>query len=159
MLRIARFARCLLVVGALSGCSYQGAIAGRLMAPGMQPKPIEMEYKTARFGAGGTISTTLPDGEYFTGRYLQVTSETTADAFGPGWGGWGAWNPFWGDWDGGDYETFIDNYTGKVVATLFGDRNHTMRCRFQLSDPAEGMTGGGVGECQVSNGDKIEATF
>jgi len=159
MARTVRRARLLLLAGALSGCAHQGAIAGRLEAPGMQPKPIEMEYVTARFGSGGTMNTTLPSGEYFTGRYLQVTSETTADAFGPGWGGWGPWSPFWGDWDGGDYATFVDNYSGRVIATLFGDRKNTMRCRFQLANPADGMTGGGIGECQITNGEKIQAQF
>lgn len=153
------FARWLALALCLGGCSYNGAIAGRLEAPGMQPKPIEMTYTTRRFGSGGTISTTLPSGEYFTGRYMQITSETTADAFGPGWGGWGPWKPFWGDWGGGDYSSFVRNYDGKVIATLFGDQRHTMRCRFTLANPEDGMTGGGVGECQISNGETIHATF
>ncbi|MEW6270918.1 MAG: hypothetical protein AB1689_16665 [Thermodesulfobacteriota bacterium] len=155
----AAFARWLALAACLGGCTYTGAIAGRLEAPGMQPKPIEMSYTTERFGSGGTINTTLPTGEYFTGRYLQITSESTADTFGPGWGGWGPWNPFWGDWGGGDYATFVQNYTGKVIATLFGDQKNTMRCRFALADPAEGMTGGGVGECQITNGETIQAQF
>jgi hypothetical protein len=34
-----------------------------------------------------------------------------------------------------------------------------MRCTFQLDEPDEGMDGGGSGECQVSNGDRITAVF
>jgi hypothetical protein len=159
MARTAALTGWLALAGFLSGCVYQGAIAGRLEAPGAQPKPVTMNFQTQRFGAGGTMNTELPNGEYFTGRYLQVTSETTADSFGS-WGGWGPWGPGWGDWGGGaDYATFLENYSGKVVATLFGDRKNTMRCRFQLANPPDGMSGGGVGECQVTNGDKIEAQF
>jgi hypothetical protein len=126
-----------------------------------------MEYDTDRFGAGGTLETTLPNGEVFSGRYLQVTSTATADTLGAGWGGWGPWGDYWNDWGpfgspwvgGGDYSTFIQNYSGKVLATLFGDRGDTMRCRFQLADPEEGMDSGGVGQCETSDGEKIEAQF
>ena len=158
--RTAALTRLLALAALLSGCVYHGSIAGRLQAGGAQPQPITMNFQTQRFGPGGTMNTELPSGEYFTGRYLQITSETTADSFGPGWGGWGPWGPGWGDWGGGaDYATFIQNYSGRVVATLFGDRKNTMRCRFQLANPQEGMSGGGVGECQVTNGDKIDAQF
>lgn len=152
--------RWLVLAVALSGCVYQGAIAGRLEAPGAQPQPVTMNFQTQRFGAGGTMNVELPTGEYFTGRYLQITDDMTADTFGPGWMGWGPWGPGWSDWGGGaDYATFVQNYSGKVVATLFGDRKNTMRCRFQLANPPDGMAGGGVGECQVTNGDKIQAQF
>ena len=34
-----------------------------------------------------------------------------------------------------------------------------MRCHFILDERDEGVTGGGWGECQVSNGDRITAMF
>jgi hypothetical protein len=158
--RSAALGRWLVVAGLLSGCTYSGAIAGRVEGRGMQPQPITMNYTTERFGAGGTISTELPSGEYFTGRYLQITSDTEANDLGPGWIGWGPWAPGWSDWGGDvDYATFIQKYSGRVIATLFGDRKNTMRCRFQLANPEEGMAGGGVGECQVTNGETIQAQF
>lgn len=160
MARTAALTRWLVLTGLLAGCAYSGAIAGRVESPGMQPKPITMDFQSERFGAGGTMNTKLPDGEYFTGRYLQVTSDTSADSFGPGWGGWGPWGPGWGDWGGSaDYATFVKNYSGRVIATLFGDHSDTMRCRFQLANPPDGMAGGGIGECQVTNGDRIQAQF
>ena len=160
MAATAALSRWLVLAAALSGCTYSGAIAGRLEAPGAQPKPITMNFETERFGAGGTINTELPSGEYFTGRYLQITEDMNTDTFGPGWMGWGPWGPGWGDWGGGaDYATFVQNFSGKVVATLFGDRKNTMRCRFQLANPPDGMSGGGVGDCQVTNGDTIQAQF
>ena len=34
-----------------------------------------------------------------------------------------------------------------------------MRCRFLLFSPSAGMMGGGQGECQLSDGRTINATF
>ena len=50
-------------------------------------------------------------------------------------------------------------YGNQAVATLFGDHSHSMRCRFRLSDPGEGLMGGGIGQCQVSDGSAIDAQF
>jgi hypothetical protein len=47
----------------------------------------------------------------------------------------------------------------KVVATLFGDRGDTTRYRFRLSVPERAMPGGGVGDCQVSDGGQLTAQF
>jgi hypothetical protein len=108
------------------------------------------------------MTVTLPTGEAFAGKYVQITSTTTANTVPPAFWGpwWGDWGPFGYPWyDGADYPTFVRNYSGKVVATLFGDRGDTMRCRFNLSGPEEGMHGGGVGECQVSSGGQITAAF
>ena len=152
----------------LAGCATTGAINARLQRPGREPAaPIQMEYTTERFGPGGTMIATLPSGETFHGRYLQITTASSGDTLGTPWGGWGPWDPYWTDWGpygtawvgGFDYASFVQNYSGKVVATLFGDHGDTMRCRFQLADPVEGITGGGVGECQTSSGDTIEAQF
>ena len=147
------------VAASLSGCVQVGSIAGRLSIPGKPATPVTFAYQSQRFGEGGTISVTLPSGELFNGKYLQVTSTTTADVIEPVF--WGpVWDP-WGDpWFGGGNDTaFVRNYSGKVVATLFGDKGDTMRCRFNLTNPDVGMGGGGVGECQVSNGTKIDAQF
>jgi hypothetical protein len=137
------------------GCVTTGTITGRETNAGKPAGPIQMTWKSERFGFGGTISTALPTGEVFTGKYVQVTSETTADTVEPFFMGWG---PYWGpDW--GDATTFATNYSGKVIANLFGDRGDSMRCRFTLTDPDAGMEGGGVGECQVTGGIRIDAQF
>ena len=60
---------------------------------------------------------------------------------------------------GADVPTFVRNYSGTVIATLLGDRGGRMRCRFRLAEPEQGMSGGGVGECEASGGGKIDATF
>jgi hypothetical protein len=139
-----------------------GFIDGRLSSSGNPPTPVSFVYKSEAFGDGGTLNVTLPGGESFSGKYTQVTSTSTADVVHPVF-----WDPIWDDWGpfgnpwypGADFSTFVKNYSGKVVATLFGDRDDTMRCRFRLSSPESGMRGGGVGECQLSNGAKIDATF
>jgi hypothetical protein len=59
----------------------------------------------------------------------------------------------------GDHTTFVRTYSGRVVATLFGDKGNTMRCRFQLTNPEAGLSSGGVGECQVSSGGTIDVEF
>ncbi len=152
----------------LASCTQQGVIKGRLEVPGESgSSPVTMDWKMDTFDNSGELAVSLPDGELYTGRYLQITSTSTADSLGSAWGGWGGWGPYWSDWGpyggpwvgGGSFSTFLQNYSGKVIATLFGNRGNVMRCRFQLANPAEGMPGGGVGECQLKNGDKIEAQF
>jgi hypothetical protein len=158
----------------LAGCAQQGTIMGRLEVPGEKATtPVTMNWNTPGFSGGGTMSVHLPEGETYTGKYLQITSATSANTLGGGgymggWGGgWGGAGGYWNDWGpygspwgyGNDYSTFVKNYSGKVIATLFGDKGGTMRCRFHLSQPAAGMEGGGVGECQTKAGDKIIAQF
>ena len=91
--RCAAFGRWLLLAGTLAGCAYNGAIAGRLEGRGMQPQPVTMNFTANRFEPGGKINVELPSGEFFTGRYLEVTPDTKATAFGPGGVGWGPWPP------------------------------------------------------------------
>ncbi|MBM4268662.1 MAG: hypothetical protein FJ144_18965 [Deltaproteobacteria bacterium] len=138
-----------------------------LGSSGAAATPIEMEYQSQTFGTGGTITATVPSGESFNGHYAVITRTSGTDTLGTSWGGWGSWEPYWKDWgphgspwvQGDDFATFVQNYSGKAIATLFGDRGDTMRCRFQLSDPEEGMEGGGVGQCQTSSGENLEAQF
>jgi hypothetical protein len=66
-----------------------GPIKGRYTAPGAGPTPVTLHYRSARFNQNGTMSVTLPDGEAFTGRYLQVTSDTSGEALSPYWDDWG----------------------------------------------------------------------
>jgi hypothetical protein len=64
-----------------------------------------------------------------------------------------------GRFTGADFPTCVKNHSGKAVATLFGGRGNTMRCRFRLSSPERGMSRGELGECQMSNGEKIDVSF
>jgi hypothetical protein len=151
----------------LGGCVASGPIKGRLTSPGGAATPITLYYRSERFNQNGMMHATMPDGESFTGRYLEVTSDTDAEMLDPFWGGWGVGWAGWGPWSddygawvvGADVPTFVRNYSGTVIATLLGDRSGRMRCRFRLAEPEEGMSGGGVGECEVSGGSKISAEF
>ena len=151
----------------LGGCVASGTIKGRLTAPGAAATAITMQYRSERFSQNGILTATLPDGESFSGRYLQVSSDMDAETLDPywggwgvGWGGWGPWSDDYGPWIAGeDVPTFVRNYSGKVIATLLGDRGDRMRCRFRLAQPEQGMSSGGVGECEVSGGKKITAEF
>jgi hypothetical protein len=51
------------------------------------------------------------------------------------------------------------HYSGNVIAFLNGDRGNGMRCRMELTNRGEGMSGGGSGECEVSDGSQIKIRF
>jgi len=151
---------------ALAGCTASGAIQARVTTPD-SGAPVTMRYRTDRFTDNGMLTATTPDGQQYSGRFLQVTSDTDAETLDPYWGGWGVGWDGWGPWSddygpyiiGADVPTFIRNYSGKVIATLLGDRGGRMRCRFRLAEPEQGMAGGGIGECQTASGEKIDAEF
>ncbi len=152
------------LAGALSGCVSSGVLNGRLSVSGRPAEPVTFDFKSDWSGEGGKISTKLPDGEFFSGRYLQITSATSENAIAPMFQGWDlywrTWGPYGSPWyPDGDYSSFRTNYSGKVIATLFGDKGSTMRCRFRLSDPLSALGGGGTGECQLSTGGTIEVQF
>ena len=151
---------------AVGGCVASGPITARITRPD-SGATVLMHYRSQRFTNNGTLTATMPDGEQFTGSYLQVTSDTSGEALDPYWGGWGTgwdgWEPWtddYGPWiAGADVPTFIRNYSGKVIAVLTGDRGGRMRCRFRLAEPDEGMSGGGLGECETKGAQRIDATF
>jgi hypothetical protein len=155
-----------LLLGSLSGCTSTGPISGQLVLPGQAAQRVTLTYVTNRFDEGGQITGTMPSGESFSGHFVQVTPTSTVDSVGPVWSSWSS--PIWNDWGpfdetriGGsvDAATFRTNYSGKVVATLSGDRGTVMRCRFELVNPSGGMENGGTGECQLSTGGKLDAQF
>src|SRR3569832_817698 len=145
------------LAGALTGCSSQkGQLHGQLISPDRpSAAPVTMQYQSDRSGTGGKISTMLPNGESFTGNYVQITSATEERGLDPFWSGWSPywsdWGPFGDRWVGGPgFATFRTNYSNRGVATLFGNRGDTMRCRLDLKSPRKGKVGGGAGECQTS---------
>jgi hypothetical protein len=108
----------------------------------------------------GTMTAALNTGETFNGRFFQITGETRVDTLGPLWTGWGRpWGgwPYWGAVDPGPQ--FITFYSGQVLANLQGANGQYMRCSFRLIRPASGMSGGGIGRCQLPSGVEINANF
>jgi hypothetical protein len=114
---------------------------------------------TSTDGVSGTMKATAGNAATYTGRFFEVTSETTGGGLGPLWDGWGpGWRRGgWEHWDAGP--DFVTHYTGRVVANLSAADGKHMRCAFQLVHPADGMAGGGAGQCQLPGGKTIDATF
>ena len=138
---------------AVAGCTTTG------MGTGQSPNgKVNAAFSwKSQGGNGGTMTATVGD-QVYQGQFFQVTRDTNFDSLGPlwtGWGGRGGWRG-WGDW--GPDEGFSTEYTGKVLANLQGATGH-MRCRFTLREPDEGMSGGGLGHCQLADGSIIDAQF
>jgi hypothetical protein len=143
----------------LAGCSSTGYLGGLLTAPGRPQSPVEFNW-TADSSRRGTITATLPTGERFTGKFVQVTREVPDPELVPMVG------PIAGFTDavareGGttpqnvwtnavDIGSFREEYANRIVATLFGDKGNAMRCGFRLFDAGKGFSGGGTGGCQIS---------
>ena len=97
--------------------------------------------------------------EMYQGKFYQITKDTRVDTIGalwnpwyPGWHGWEFWGPV-------PDISFIQHYTGRVVANLAGPNGQRMRCQFRLLRSSEGMKGGGQGQCQLASGQTIDAEF
>ena len=58
-----------LAVGALAGCAA-GPMPGSLVLPGKTPQPVTIRYESSLFGGSGTLTTLLPTGERFAGKYV-----------------------------------------------------------------------------------------
>jgi len=122
-------------------------------------------------GTQGSMVATLTNGQVFQGPFFQITQESRVDSYAPLWNGWGAgfgwgrgwggrrFGGYWGGWGpwGPDMET-ITHYTGQVLANLQGPGGF-MRCQFTLARPSSGLASGGVGQCQLPNGQIINTQF
>jgi hypothetical protein len=148
----------LLVALAAAGCTTMGTGTGSTLSGA---DPVTFNW-TSSDSVSGTMSAAAPDGKMYSGRFFQVTQDTTVDTLGPLWVGWGGrfgrrGGFGWDDWDAGP--SFIKHYTGRVVANLGAPGGEHMRCKFQLARPSSGMAGGGHGQCQMPDGKTIDANF
>ena len=154
----------LLTLMVLAGCATTGMGRGEMTAKGESAEPVLLKWRSMDGGLSGTMTAILPDAIY-TGRFFQITRQTTREALVPMWDGWNEgwydWPPYWGEPypDTYDATQFITYYSGKVVANLETSDGRHMRCRFHLVDPRSGMACGGQGECHLSDGRVINATF
>lgn len=152
-----------LVFMTISGCTTTGIGHGEMTALGKPAEPVLFSWKSMDGGISGTMMAKLPDAVY-EGKFFQITHQTQSVTLAPMWNGW---IEGWGDWPyrrrpfpySYTATQFITYYSGKVVANLETNDGQYMRCRFHLANPASGMTGGGEGECQLSGGRSIKATF
>jgi hypothetical protein len=144
-------------------CSSTGTAVGELETPQGEEHAVTLTWKSdALDPARGRISGTLPDGTHYSGRYFEVVKTAAADTYGPAWEGWSPYWPEWGaPWHDGsveewDWPTFVEIYTGRVIANLQSDdHKQRLRCRFTITEPFDGLRGGGTGDCQLSNGESV----
>src|SRR5688572_1210442 len=141
-------------------CSTKGTGSGELQptsaAPAEKKGPVRFSWKSdAGSVTRGSMSAKVEGEGVFQGKYMQITSVADAtdsntyfsETWYPGWGGWDGW--------GASGPDFVTNYSGRVIAVLRSDQGESMRCRFHLAEPASGPAGGGMGECEMSNGSKV----
>ena len=153
----------LLMFFAMAACTTTGSGAGQLSGPGDPSQPVAFSWTSTNGGISGTMTAMLP-GQVFQGRFFQITQQTRDEVLTPLWlqwdRGWNDW-PYWSRPFLPPYPAtrFITHYSGKVVATLEAQDKQHMRCRFHLSEPARGMSGGGEGECQLNAGRLVRAVF
>jgi hypothetical protein len=161
--RIALVGSTVVLAAWLAGCSTtsSGYLGGRLTAPGRPESGVEFTWTQSAWGQG-TMAATLPTGERFTGNFAQVTRVVPDTVLVPivnpvagftddvaregGTEGENVWVPAI------DLGSFRAKYADRIVATLFGDKGNAMRCGFRLFEPSKGLSGGGVGQCQISYG-------
>jgi hypothetical protein len=112
--------------------------------------------------SSGTLTATVTGPgvqETYQGKFYQITRESRVETLGELWRPWYARWGGWPDWGPEPTDSFVEHYTGHVVANLAGPNGQRMRCQFQLLRSAEGMKGGGQGQCQLPSGQTIHAEF
>lgn len=135
----------LLSVILLAACS--GTMKGRVQQGG---ESINFQFEETGIGHG-TMQAAFPEGETFKGRFADELSSgyiTTFDTEGPK-----ATIVHRQDFEA------VESYSGNFEAILFGNKGHTMRCKFRAVNFMMGLSSGGEGRCQVSDGRVIDVRF
>jgi hypothetical protein len=135
----------LLSIGLLAACS--GTMKGIVQQGG---EPVDFQFEDTGIGHG-TLRATLSDGETFKGRFADEASSGYVTGFDTE--GIGATIVH--------KEAFeaVESYSGSIEAILFGNKGHTMRCKFRADNSLMGLPSGGEGRCQVSDGRVIDVQF
>ena len=132
----------LLFLGLLTACS--GTMKGMVQQGG---ESVNFHFEDTGLGSGA-LRTTLSDGETFKGRFAEESSSGFVTGF---------------DTSGTIVrkEAFeaVESYSGNIEAILFGNKGHTMRCKFRAANSLMGLPSGGEGRCQVSDGRVIDVQF
>jgi hypothetical protein len=128
-----------MLLTALSGCS--GTMKGVVRR---DARRIQITFTDARIGEGH-LQTVLPGGERFEGR---LTKPGSPESLAGANAGAASFN----------FEA-VDGVNGNAEAVLAGDRGNFIKCRFRLSDTIIGLSAGGSGLCQVTDGRVIDVFF
>ena len=108
-------------------------------------KRIEVTYTDSRLEKA-SLQTVLSGGERFEGKIVRI-----------GWMGAKS-DPAVSDNESTDFED-VQLFEGNAEATLTGNKGNLMKCRFKLADSIIGLSSGGFGLCQVSDGRVIDIFF
>jgi len=162
-----RLSAAVLALGGLGACTTTGVGTGQSVGGNVGATFTWSETGATR----GNMVASLTTGQVFQGPFFQVTQEARVDDYGPLWAGWGPgynwgrgwggrrWGAGWGGWGAwGPERTSITQYTGQVLANLQGPGGY-MRCQFTLARPSSGISGGGLGQCQLPSGAIINTQF
>jgi len=132
------------ILSMISACVSTGVIEGV-----SEGKTVQFDYEQGLFENDGQLNITMPDGERYSGKFVQRSSSTSGN-----------------DWEIGESSNddswlLKDSTTvsSRTEALLIGNRGSTMDCRFQLSSPDSGIDGGGIGNCKTSTDQKVAITF
>lgn len=167
------------VLLALGACTTTGFGVGEMTGGGAAGQQVNFHWSSTNGGISGQLTATVADSTY-RGQFFQITQQTRNDVWPPPWpqayGGWYPWSA-WPHPSPRPYHYQYPNFypypglypyptmqlttffTGTVLATLMAQKDQTMRCRFQLADPASGMSAGGEGSCDLSNGSVVRAVL
>ena len=127
------------VTALLSVCACSGEMQGVVQGSSERPK-IAYEQGMDQ----DHLTVTMPDGEVFDGKLVMSNKSTTVA------------NVFAGSLDGFGIGTTSD---GKMVGKLFSNNSRVMNCVMQYADSSGFTTSGGVGECQIVGGPKIDVLW
>jgi len=142
-------------------------LPARWTPPGGRSQEVPFSFEAENSKTGMMFTTLGKGGEHFRGFYVRVEQSTKGYLVTEVYNGWSSpeWEVWQHDPDGNwtatakSFGDFAHFYTGKVVATLNGSEKHSMRCRFTLANPQASLLRGGKGECQVSDGGRVDLDF
>jgi hypothetical protein len=108
-------------------------------------KRIEMTYTDSRLESA-SLQTVLSGGERFEGKIVRI--------------GWmsAQSDPAVSDSESTVFEDVL-LFEGNAEATLTGNKGNLMKCRFKVADSVIGLSSGGFGLCEVSDGRVIDIFF
>ena len=108
-------------------------------------KRIELTYTDSRLGKG-SLQAVLPGGERFEGKIVGIGSADAQTDMGV---------------SGVESTAFeeVQLFDGNAKASLIGNKGNIMKCRFNLADSIIGLSSGGFGICQVTDGRVIDIFF
>ena len=135
----------LLSIGLLAACS--GTMKGMVQ---QGDGSVNFQFEDTGIGHG-KLSATISDGETFKGRFADEASSGYVTGFDTEGRGAIIVHPE-------EFEA-VESYSGNIEAILFGNKGHTMRCKFRANNSLLGLPSGGEGRCEVSDGRVIDVQF